>query len=73
MRVVNYLDFKVISNPHRILARGSGSVFQWDMWIYVGSPAETGGGGSMRNPGTSASPVTYCHYVQTECILHNVT
>ena len=32
---------EVISNPYRPLEGGSESVFQWDVWICVGSSAET--------------------------------
>ena len=41
-------QFEVISKPCRVLARGSESVFQWDVWICVGSSAESAG--SLRNP-----------------------
>ena len=33
----------IVRNPHRILARGSESIFQWYIWIGVGSSAETAG------------------------------
>ena len=46
--------FEAISNPHRTLARGSESVFQWDVWICVGSSAETAE--SLRNPETRGTP-----------------
>ena len=44
-----YLLLQIVRNPHIILARGSESVFKLDVWIGVGSSAETAG--SLRREG----------------------
>ena len=49
-----YLLLQSVRNPHRILARGSESVFKWDVWIGVGSSAENAG--SLRNSETRRTP-----------------
>ena len=51
--------FELTSNPHRTLAKGSESVFQWDVRICVGSSEETAG--SLRNPETRRTP-SYIHW-----------
>ena len=37
--ICSFLLLQIVRNPHRILARGSESVFQWDVWIDLGSSA----------------------------------
>ena len=49
-----YVLLQIVRNPHRILARESESVIQWDVWIGVGSSAETAG--SLLNPETRRTP-----------------
>ena len=45
-----YLLLQIVRNPHRILAIWSESVFKLDVWICVGSVAESAE--SLRNPET---------------------
>ena len=49
-----YLLLQILRNRRELASKRSESVFQWDVWIGVGSSSETAG--SLHNPQTRCTP-----------------